>query len=207
MEIHPRGLKQGRIVILLGIHLALTAPAAAGQLSPTDTSEAATASACHAFVDFENIWTVELIRSRAEEITPILNIITFTKGEWDLRPDQIHIFNREGKEARIKRFALDTGVPGDAYKSNYLKVLGNSFVGVDLEGKLKVKDFPTSPRVTIDLAHHRFELQPLDCEAFDNLAVRINKINFNSPDIREDFDLIKIPHLGRRLPRPKPHEW
>lgn len=207
MEIHPHGLKHGRIVILLGIHLALTAPAAAGQLSPTDTREAATASACHAFVDFENIWTVELIRSRDEEITPILNIITFTKGEWDLRPDQIHIFNREGKEARIKRFALDTGVPGDAYKSNYLKVLGNSFVGVDLEGKLKVKDFPTSPRVTIDLAHHRFELQPLDCEAFDNLAVRINKINFNSPDIRDDFDLIKIPHLGRRLPRPKPHEW
>ena len=42
---------------------------------------------------------------------------------------------------------------------------------------------------------------------YDNLAHRINKINFNSPDIREDFDLIKISHLGRRLPRPKPHEW
>lgn len=207
MGVHLRGLSHDWSVILLGLHLALAVPAAAGQLSPTDTTESAAASACHAFVDFENIWTVELIRSRDENITPILNIITFTKGEWDLRPDQIHIFNRKGKEARIKRFAIDTGVPGDAYKSNYLKVLGNSFVGVDLEGKLKVKDFPTSPRVTIDLAHHRFELQPLDCEAFDNLAHRINKINFNSPDIREDFDLIKIPHLGRRLPRPKPHEW
>ncbi len=205
MGVHLRGLRHRLSVMPLGLHLVLAAPVVAGQLSPTDTTESAAASACHAFVDFENIWTVELIRSRDENVTPILNIITFTKGEWDLRPDQIHIFNRKGKEARIKRFALDTGVPGDAYKSNYLKVLGNSFVGVDLEGKLK--DFPSSPRVTIDLAHHRYELQPLDCEAFDNLAGRINKINFNSPDIREDFDLIKIPHLGRRLPRPKPHEW
>ena len=205
MGVDQRGLRHGLSVLLAGLHLALAAPAAAGQLSPTDTAEPAEASACHAFVDYENIWTIELIRSQDENITPILNIVTFTKGEWDLRPDQIHIFNRKGKEARIKRFAMDTGVPGDAYKSNYLKVLGNSFVGVDLEGKLK--DFPTSPRVTIDLAHYRFELQPLDCEAFDNLAHRINKINFNSPDIREDFDLIKIPHLGRRLPRPKPHEW
>lgn len=205
MVVHLRALWHGSSLLLFGLHLALAVPAAAGQLSPTDTTEQAEASACHAFVDYENIWTIELIRSREENITPILNIVTFTRGEWDLRPDQIRIFNREGKEARIKRFALDTGVPGDAYKSNYLKVLGNSFVGVDLEGKLK--DFPTSPRVTIDLAHYRFELQPLDCEAFDNLAGRINKINFNSPDIREDFDLIKIPHLGRRLPRPKPHEW
>ena len=205
MRVHPHRLRCRLPVVLAALHLVLAAPAAHAQLSPTDTTEPAESSACHAFVDFENIWTVELIRSRDEEITPILNIITFTKGEWDLRPDQIHIFNRKGKEARIKRFAMDTGVPGDAYKSNYLRVLGNSFIGVDLEGKLK--DFPTSPRVTIDLAHHRYELQPLDCQAFDNLADRVNKINFNSPDIREDFDLIKIPHLGRRLPRPKPHEW
>ena len=202
MRIH---LSHRLAALLAALHMALASPAAHGQLSPTDTTEQAEASACHAFVDFENIWTIELIRSHDEKITPILNIITFTKGEWDLRPDQIHIFNRKGKEARIKRFALDTGVPGDPYKSNYMRVLGNSFVGVDLEGKLK--DFPTSPRITIDLAHHRYELQPLDCEAFNNLADRINKINFNSPDIREDFDLIKIPHLGRRLPRPKPHEW
>ena len=148
MGVHLRGLRHRLSVMQLGLHLVLAAPVVAGQLSPTDTTESATASACHAFVDFENIWTVELIRSRDENVTPILNIITFTKGEWDLRPDQIHIFNRKGKEARIKRFALDTGVPGDAYKSNYLKVLGNSFVGVDLEGKLK--DFPSSPRVTID---------------------------------------------------------
>ena len=205
MRIELHSLGYGLKAILFAFHLLPAAPAALAQLSPTDTTESATASACHAFVDFENIWTVELIRSRDDKITPILNIVTFTKGEWDLRPDQIHIFNGKGKEARIKRFAMDTGVPGDAYKSNYLKVLGNSFIGVDLEGKLK--DFPSSPRVTIDLAHHRYELQPLDCEAFDNLANRINKINFNSPDIREDFDLIKIPHLGRRLPRPKPHEW
>lgn len=203
MRVHPRSLRDW--LCLGALHLAIAVSTAHAQLSPTDATEPAEASACHAFVDYENIWTVELIRSREDNITPILNIITFTKGEWDLRPDQIHIFNRKGKEARLKRFAMDTGVPGDAYKSNYMKVLGNSFVGVDLEGKLK--DFPTSPRITIDLAHHRFELQPLDCEAFDNLASRINKINFNSPDIREDFDLIKIPHVGRRLPRPKPHEW
>ena len=162
-------------------------------------------SACQVFIDYDNIWTIELIRTRKAGVIPILNIITFTKGEWDLRPDQIHIFNRKGEEARVKGFSMDTGVVGDAYKTNYLKVLGNSFIGVDLDGKFK--DFSQPSRIAIDLAHHRYEFKSLECKDFENLAERINKINFNSPDIREDFDLIKLPQLGRRLPRPKQHEW
>ena len=82
MRIELHGLGHGLRTILIACHLLPAAPATLAQLSPTDTTEAATVSACHAFVDFENIWTIELIRSRDENITPILNIITFTKGEW-----------------------------------------------------------------------------------------------------------------------------
>jgi hypothetical protein len=33
------------------------------------------------------------------------------------------------------------------------------------------------------------------------LADRISHINLRSPDIREDFEVLQIPHLGKKGPR------
>ncbi len=163
-------------------------------------------SSCHAFIDYENIWTIEIMRTQSTEAVPILNVITFTPGEWDLRPEQIHVFDKEGSsEAEVTRFSIDTGVAADPYNTKYLKVLGNSFIGFDLLGKFE--GFEESPRVAIDLGHTRFELKPLDCVSFERLAAQINNINFNSPDIQEDFSILKIEHLGRKIPRPKAGYW
>ncbi len=195
-------------------------------------------SSCHAFIDYENIWTIEIMRTQSTEAVPILNVITFTPGEWDLRPEQIHVFDKEGSsEAEVTRFSIDTGVAADPYNTKYLKVLGNSFIGFDLLGKFegfeesprvaidlghlkvlgnsfigfdllgKFEGFEESPRVAIDLGHTRFELKPLDCVSFERLAAQINNINFNSPDIQEDFSILKIEHLGRKIPRPKAGYW
>ncbi len=162
-------------------------------------------SSCHAFIDYENIWTIEIVRTQGAEPVPILNIITFTAGEWDLRPEQVHVFDKEGSEAEVKRFSIDTGVANDPYDTKFLKVLGNSFIGVDLLGKFE--GFEESPRVAIDLGHLRFELKPVDCMMFEGLVGQINNINFNSPAIQEDFEILRIEHLGKKIPRPKPGYW
>ena len=62
-------------------------------------------------------------------------------------------------------------------------------------------------RVVIDLGRSRFDLQPLDCLRFEAIAEQINKINFNSPNIQEDFDILRIEHVGRKGPRPKAGYW
>ena len=175
-----------------------------GTVAGQQLKKSVDASSCHAFIDYENIWTIEIVRTQSD-VVPILNIITFTPGEWDLRTDQLHVFDKEGSEAEVKRFSIDTGVADDPYNTKYLKVLGNSFIGVDLLGKFE--GFEESPQVAIDLGHLRFELKPLDCMSFERIAEQINKINFNSPNIQEDFEILRIEHVGRKVPRPKAGYW
>lgn len=157
-------------------------------------------SRCHVFIDFRNIWTFEMVQSKEGKRVPILNIITFTPGEWEMKPAQIHIINSKDKEARIDRFSLDTGIADEPYLSKTMKVLGNGFIGVDLVGDFR--DFAEPSRVYIDLGENRFELEPIDCLEFEMIAEQINKVNVDSPKIKEDFDTLKIAHRGKLNPRP-----
>lgn len=158
-------------------------------------------SRCHCFIDYENIWTFEMVQNHEGERVPILNIITFKPGEWELKPAQVQVFNAKNRPARIDKFSIDTGIEDEPYNVNNLKVLGNGFIGVDLLGKFD--DYGEPTKVLIDLGDSRFELRPMDCMEFDMLAEQINKINFDSPQIKEDFDTLKIEHKGSRSARPK----
>jgi hypothetical protein len=160
------------------------------------------ASRCHIFIDYENIWTLEVVENSKGERVPILNIITFTKGEWELRPQQIHIYNKKGREARIERFSIDTGIADEPYLTPVLRVLAFSFIGVDLVGRFK--DFEEPQRVAVDLGDNRYELVAVPCLDYDTLAEKINGLNFESPDIREDFAVLKLEPRGRKTARPKP---
>jgi len=127
---------------------------------------------------------------------PILNIITFTDGEWDFRPEHIHLISSSGAEAEIERFSIDTGVPGDPYIVHYLKVLGNSFIGMDLAGEFG--GFQILDEVSVDLGDTQFILEPIDCLEYENVARQVNLINYESPNIREDFEVLKIKFKGKR---------
>lgn len=155
-------------------------------------------SGCHVYIGYELIWTFEMVSG-----TPVLNIVSFVEGEWMLRPEQILIQGRDQRRrgARIRRFSIDTGVPGDPYNVNFLRVQGNSFIGLDLLGDFS--NYQTPASVKIDLGNHRYELQPVDCLDFEMLVEKISRVNFNSPDIREDFRVLKIEVMGRRVPRPR----
>ena len=76
-----------------------------------------------------------------------------------------------------------------------MPVLGNSFIGLELLGSFN--DFAEPASVLIDLGESRFELQSVDCAKFERLAEKINRINLDSPDIREDFEVLEINPLGR----------
>ena len=158
-------------------------------------------SACHVYIDEQHIWTLEIIPDANGVLTPILNIINFTRSEAELRPAEIHIADAMGEEARVERFSIDTGVPGDPYLTPFLKVLRTSFIGMDLMGDFE--GFSAPARVFVDLGPHRFQLQPLDCMEFEMLAEKINQVNFNSPNVAEDFWVLKIEPFGDRQRRPR----
>lgn len=153
-------------------------------------------SPCHIFIDDQNIWTLEILENDSRDIIPILNIITFSQGQWDFRPTQIHIYNEIGQEARVEQFSLDTGVAEEPFITQFLKVRGKSFIGVDLVGNFT--DFGNPPRISVDLEEERFQLQPVECREFDTMAEKIDKLNVDSPNIWDDFDVLRIKFIGNR---------
>jgi hypothetical protein len=173
--------------------------AAVAVVSAQPGSKPLESSACHIFIDYHFIWTLEVIENVSGKPVPILNIITFPKGQWDLRPTNIHIFNSRRQEAEIEKFSIDTGVPDEPYIVRYLKVHGDSFIGMDLIGDFS--NFETPTKVVIELGDNDFTLEPVDRLEFENLAQRIDQINYDSPDIRQDYDVLKIPLKGKREAR------
>jgi hypothetical protein len=166
----------------------------------TIPSRAPESSACHVFLDDQNIWTLETLQEPDGTIIPILNIITFSPGTWDFRPREVHIYDRDHQEAMVEKFSMDTGVPGEPYLMEYLSVKGNSFIGLDLLGRFE--DFVEPARVVIDLGEDRFQLQVLDCLDFNALAEKIDQVNFDSPNIWEDYEVLQIEFLGDKSLRP-----
>lgn len=150
----------------------------------------------HIYIDYDFIWTIEMVGK-----TPVVNIITFGEGEWPLRPNQIRIYNQQGKRAKVEKFSMETGA--EPYVTPSFRVLGSSFIAIDLIGDFE--DFSKPARIAIDLGRHRYELEPIEPLAFETLAQQINKINYDSPDIKEDYAILKIEHKGKRRLRPRRH--
>jgi hypothetical protein len=156
-------------------------------------------SRCHVFIDYQFIWTLEMVQGDGGTTIPVVNIVTFLKGQWDLRPEQVHLFANRRREAKIKRFSIDTGVAGDPYIVQYMKVIGDSFIGMDLVGEFE--GFEELSQVYFDLAEYRFMLEPIDCFQFETLVGKINQINFDSPNLRQDYSVLKISLRGKREAR------
>ncbi|MFH1965626.1 MAG: hypothetical protein ABIJ42_08825 [Acidobacteriota bacterium] len=181
-------LKRPASILILLFFLWCSLSAQTGTMAP--------ASTCFVFIDTQYIWTLELVTTPDNRPVPILNILTLTRGEWDFRPVQISMVNMEGRIADVNRFSMNTGVEGEPYLTNYLKVLGNNFIGVDLIGEFG--DFRQLSEVSIELGKDIFRLTPVHSVAFESLVSRINQINVDSPDIREDFQVLGINLLGER---------
>ena len=180
--------------------LLLTASLSAQSLDPQrPRAERVEESGCHVFIDYKSIWTMEVVKEMGKAPVPVMNLVTFDAKESPLRPQQIHLYNKVGQTPEVTRLAIDTGVPGDPYITNFLNVQANSFIAFDLVGDFE--GFEKPDRVTVELEETEYNLQAIDCLDFEMLVGQINKVNFDSPDVKQDYDLLGIRHMGKRKPR------
>ena len=149
-------------------------------------------SQCHLFIDHENIWTLEILKNESV-VVPILNIITLSPGEWEFRPRNIHLYDSRGRRAQIQKFSMNLGTE-EFYVSEYLKVLGNNAIGLDLIGQSM--NLLEITKVFIDLGTNRFKLKSINCVAFDSIAEKINQIDLNNHEIQRYFKTLQIEPIG-----------
>lgn len=161
-------------------------------VSPTYAAEP---SLCHAFVDYDFIWTLEVVRQRAA-VTPILNVVAFSSGEWEVQPAQIKITDEKGAERKVEDFSFDSGDPAKPYLNPYFKLRGGEFIGMDLIGDFSTVD--AFSRVEIETGKDRFILEPMDCNSFEELADKIGELEIGTGNQVAAFQMLNIQLLGER---------
>ncbi len=162
---------------------------------------AASASGRHLiYAQYDFIFTFEFTAQNE----PILNIVHFTDQALPLRAQNILLVDDQGREVKVDRIILETGDSADPYLTPIMKILPNSFIGLVLKGKFDaVKGFKS---VAVQLGNLLFHLDAVSAPAFDGAAEKINKMNFDSPDVREDFRVVKMDFLGRKEPASAPRK-
>jgi len=154
-------------------------------------------SQCLAFVDYDFVWTLELVREQ-DGTTPIFNAICLSRGQWELEPGEIRLYLGKD-ELRATDFSIDSGDPGNPHLTKYLGIRGPDFVGVDLIGDFK--ELEVLSKAMIELGKDRFILDPLDCSDYDALLDKLSQLDLGSTSQVDHFDALGIKLFGRREAR------
>ncbi len=162
---------------------------------PHLAAEPLKASLCHAFVDYDFILTLEVVRSKAT-VTPIFNMVSLAAGEWELQPGQFKVVDSQGKPVPVENFSFDTGDPNNPQRAPYLKLRGGDSAGFDLVGPFSTVD--AISRVSLDLGKERLVLEPMDCDAFEDLLDRVSRLDFGSGNVMGAFQTLNLQLMGER---------
>ncbi len=150
-------------------------------------------SAYFAFVDRDYIFTVEVVSPGV----PILNFVSMTDTANSLPAKQVRI-RLENRTVAAGFFLVDTGNPKEPISAPSLTMRPRSSFGARIHG-----DFADARElygVTIRLGDEDLKLAPLTSLAFENLVLKVNRINLGSPDFRDDWQILKLEVLGSRAP-------
>jgi hypothetical protein len=91
---------------------------------------------------------------------------------------------------------VDTGNPKEPLIVPSLTVRPRSSFGVRLQGDFEgVKEVDGA---AVQLGGEDFKLVPLTSFDFENLALKINRLNLDSPDFTDDWRVLKLESLGSR---------
>jgi hypothetical protein len=169
-------------------------------LSPSSqpTVEPIESSLCLAFVDYDFIWTLETVRS-GSSVTPILNGVCLSAGEWELSPDQIRLLDDQGRELSVQEFSLDSGDPANPFLSTYVKLRGGDAMGVDLVGDFSTVD--SLKQMSIEIGKDRFILYPMDCNEFEVLLDKVSRLEFGSSNLVTAYQTLNLRLFGEREAR------
>jgi hypothetical protein len=153
-------------------------------------------SAYFAFVDRDFILTVEIVGPGIA----LLNFVSMAEDARVLSAKLIRV-RLENRTAVPRFFVIDTGDPKQPMTAPSVNMRPRSSFGVRLQGDFEeAKEFYG---VTIGIADEDLRLVPLSSLAFENLVLKVNRINLGSPDFRDDWQALKLEIVGTRSPARK----
>jgi hypothetical protein len=171
-------------------------PRPLGEQTPKAGSQPLEKSGCFAFIDREYIFTLEVVKPGV----PLLNFVCMGEKQSSLLAKEIRVA-LGSRRVPGKLFVVDTGDPKEPLVTPILRIKPRSSFGVRLDGEFgDAKEFYG---VSVRLGSEDFRLVPLSSFDFENLALKINKLNLGSPDFSDDWRVLKIESLGTRVPARK----
>ncbi len=152
-------------------------------------------SAYHLFLDYDFAVTLEVVED-GKMVTPILNLIAFSGGTWEITPPDIRILNDKGAYASDIRFSIDTGDGSQPYVTTYLQINGGDYIGFDLVGDFR--DYKEPKLARIRFGDEWFALDPVEEEAFEAFLNGLNLLDLRDPDLITAFEALDLPLMGSR---------
>lgn len=144
-----------------------------------------------AFVDREYILTIEVVKPGV----PLLNFVSMSDEESRVYAKDIR-FNLGNRKVAARLLSIETGERTQPMSVTSIPVHPRSSFGLRVDGDFgDAKEFHGA---TIRLGDQDFELVPLSSYDFENLALKINRINLGSPDFSDDWRVLKFELLGSR---------
>jgi hypothetical protein len=157
------------------------------------TAAALEKSAYFAFVDRDYIFTVEVVGPGVA----ILNFVSMADDAKSLPAKQIRM-RLDTRTVVARFFLVDTGDPKQPITAPTVTMRPRSSFGVRIQGDLgSAKELSS---VIIRLGDEDLRLEPVTSLAFENLVLKVNRINLGSPDFRDDWQILKLEVIGTRSP-------
>jgi len=148
-------------------------------------------SAYFAFVDMDYIFTAEVFQPGVL----LFNFVSMVDEEHQLQAKEIRLA-LENRKVPATLFMVDTGNPKEPLIVPNLRMRPRSSFGVRLQG-----DFGDARELygaAVRLGEEDFNLAPLSSFDFENLALKVNRINLDSPDFWDDWRVLKLTAMGTR---------
>jgi len=180
-----------RAFFFLAAGLLQTLSATAQQ--PQAVAERPGQSGCLAFVDREFIFTLEFVSPGV----PLFNFVSLVEEEHNLLARDIRL-TFETRKIPGKYFLVDTADPKEPVIVPSVRMKPKSSFGVRLQGEFG--EIGEIPGATVQVGNEDFRLVPLTSFEFENLAMKVNRLNLGSPDLRDDWRVLKLEMLGTREP-------
>jgi len=144
-----------------------------------------------AFVDRDYVFTVEMVRAGV----PLFNFVSMLDTASQLNASQVRL-TLDTRKVPAKFFLVDTGNPKEPLIVPSLTVRPRSSFGVRLQGEYG--DAKEIDGAAVRLGDEDFRLVPLTSFDFENLVLKINRLNLDSPDFTDDWRVLKLETMGSR---------
>lgn len=178
------------VLVLTGMQVIQSAPSRKPAEQPPKTLEK---SAWFAYVDRDYIFTCEV--TKPGQI--IFNFVSMSDDEELLSAKLVRV-GFENRKVPATFFSIDTGNPKEPVIVPSIRLKPRSSFGVQLRG-----EFPAEPVLydaVVGLSATDYDLVPLTSFEFENLALKVNRLNLGSPDFADDWRVLKLEAMGTKKP-------